>query len=110
MFILGVLLFTLTANAQVINRVDARWKADINVMFTNKLNADIIVYRTDSKHEAQTKPGYWWWDGDEMNGGYSSNKLNVYVVEYRYQADYTVYITDKKYEVRVTNKYINETK
>ena len=107
---LGLLLFTLTSNAQVINYVDASWKADINVMFTSKQYADIIVYKAKYQHETNNQVGYWWVSEGDNDGGYSSNKLNVYVVENKYQADYTVYITDKKYEVRVTNKYINEIK
>ena len=105
---LGLLLFTLTSNAQVINYVDASWKADINVMFTSKQYADIIVYKAKYKYETNNQIGYWWVSGEDNNGRYSSDKLNVYVVENRYQADYTVYITDKKYEVSITDKYRRE--
>ena len=108
LFTLGLSLFTLTTNAQVINYVDASWKADINVMFTGKMYADIIVYKAKYKYETNNQIGYWWVDEGDSDGGYSSDKLNVYVVENKYQADYTVYITDKKYEVEVNDRYRGE--
>lgn len=103
------LLFVVNVSkAQVINWVEHEWQADIKVYLTDyKWSSDIVVYHTQNKYEAKSKLGWWYWD----NGGrydYSSDKLNVYVVRFPFQADYKVYVGENKWDVRVTDKYVNE--
>ena len=111
LLILGLILFTSNVKAQVINWVTYEYQADIKVFFTQyKYDADIIACKTKYKHQAN-KPGYWWWEGDRMDVGsrvYSSHMVNVFQVKYKYQADYVVYLSSHGYEIKLTDKYINE--
>ena len=112
LLILGLLLSISKANGQVINWVNYEYQADIKVYFCQyKYEADIIIFKAKYKYQSD-KQGYWWWEGDNdgNDGGrnYSSNRLNVYRVKYKYQADYIVYLTTHEYEVKLTDKYINE--
>ena len=111
LLILGLILFTSNVKAQVINWVEYEYQADIKVFFVKyKYESDIIVCKTDYKYKTD-KPGYWWWEGDNVGEGdrvYSSNRLNVYVVKYKYQSDYNVYISTHGWEIKLTDKYINE--
>lgn len=106
--IIGLTLLCSKAQAQVINWVDQPWKADINVYFTNyKYEADIIIFKTNHKWDAKEKPGYWYWredDGEE----YDSDRVNIFPVEHKWQADYVVYLTTYAHEIKLTDKYINE--
>ena len=110
LLILGFVLFTSNVKAQIINFVPYEYQADIKVYFTNyKYDADVIVCKTNFKYKAESKPGYWYMgrrnDGDNR---YSSDRLNVYVVRYKYQSDYSVYISTFTWEIKLTDKYINE--
>ena len=106
--IFGLLLFTLTSNAQVINYVDKEYNADFNVYFTKyKYGADIIIFRTKYKYESKTRPGYWFWRDDNRKE-YDNNQINVFKVKYKYQSDYIVYISKYPYEIKLTSKYIEE--
>jgi len=112
LLILGFVLFTSNVKAQIINFVKYEYQADIKVYFTNyKYEADIIVCKTNFKYKAESKPGHWYMgrrnDGDNK---YSSDRLNVYVVRYKYQSDYSVYISTFTWEIKLTDKYINEVK
>lgn len=111
LFILGVVLSVNKVSGQSINWVDHSYQADINVQIVkHAYEADIIVYRTRLQSEAKY-PGHWYWSYDEGRGrDYSSNRLNVHRVEYRYQADYRVYFTTYKSQIKLTDKYLNETK
>jgi len=110
------LLFVVNVSkAQVIKWVEHEWQADIKVYLTDyKWSSDLVVYHTPYKHEAKQNKGWWYWgDGGNMimprgEYDYSSDKLNVYVVAFPFQADYKVYITENKWDVRVTDKYVNE--
>ena len=107
LLILGLVLFISNAKAQSINWVAYEYQADIKVCYVQyKYEADIIVCKAKYKYQSD-KPGYWWWS-DDGGRDYSSNRLNVYVVKYKYQADYKVYLTTYEYEVKLTDKYINE--
>lgn len=108
LLILGLILFTNKAKAQVINFVKYEYQADIKVYFTSyKYEADVIVCKTYFKSKA--KPGHWYLkrrnNGDNR---YSSDRLNVYVVRYKYQSDYSVYIGMFTWEIKLTDKYIDE--
>ena len=106
--ILCLLLFTFNVNAQVINYVDKKYNADVNVFFvTYKYEADIIVYRTKYKHDAKIYPGKWYWREDGGNE-YDTDRINVHVVKYKSQADYIVYISEYSHEIKVTFKYLEE--
>ena len=109
LLILGFVLFTSNVKAQVINYVKYEWQADIKVYFVNyEYESDITVFRTNFKYKA-SKPGYWWWDDKGENGDeYSSDKLNVWVCKYKYQSDYSVYISTFPWEIILTDRYINE--
>lgn len=110
LILLGLILFTINVNGQVINLVQYESQADIKVYLTNtNYTANIIVYKTTQKYEAQGKLGYWYW-GNRGGDRLSKSSLNVFIVKYRYQADYSVYVTNKRHEVKLTNKYINEVK
>ena len=112
LLILGLILFISNVKAQVINFVPYEYQADIKVYFTNCMyDADIVVCKTNFKSKAKSKPGYWYLkrknNGDNR---YSSDRLNVYVVRYKYQSDYSVYISTFTWEIKLTDKYINEVK
>ena len=110
LLILGLVLFTSNVKAQVINFVKYEYQADVKVYFVNyKYEADVVVCKTNHKYEAQSKPGYWYMgrenDGDNR---YASDRLNVYVVKYKYQSDYKIYISTNGWEIKLTDKYVNE--
>ena len=110
LLILGLLLSISKANGQVINWVNHEYQADIKVYFCQyKYEADVIIFKAKYKYQTN-KQGYWWWEGDNDGGGrdYSSNRLNVCRVKYKYQADYVVYLTTHEWEIKLTDKYINE--
>lgn len=109
LFTLGLSLFTLATNAQVINWVEHEWQADITVQIVKyEWEADVTICRTKSKSRA-TKPGIWWWDEDgEMGRNNSSDRLSVCRVSYGWQADYKVYLTTYEYNVKVTDEYLEE--
>ena len=95
--LLAFLGVNLTSNAQVINYVDARYQADVNVYFVDwKYQADAVVYETP--YISYTKDlGIW----------FVSSKWGVKVkeVKYKHQADVLIYITEWRHRVRVNECY-----
>ena len=95
--LLAFLGVNLTSNAQVINYVDARYQADVNVYFVDwKYQADAVVYVTPYKSYSN-KAGVWW-----VSNRYG---VKVRVVKHRYQADVLIYQTKWRYQVKVNNLY-----
>ena len=109
LLILGLLLSISKANGQVINWVAYEHQSDIKVYFAQyKYEADVIICKAKYKYQAD-KPGYWWWDEKGTEGReYDMNRVNVIQVKYKWQADYVVYLTTHEWEIKLTDKYINE--
>ncbi len=108
LFIVWGLLLVTNVDTQVINWVDKEYNADFNVYFTEYENeAHITVWRTKYKHDAKTKPGYWFWRNDDREE-YDSDRVNIFQVDKKYKADYVVYLSKYSHEVELTDEYLME--
>ena len=110
LLILSILL-TFNVKGQAIIYVQFPYQADINVNFVDyKYQADIVVMKVNNKLESN-KPGLWYWEYGTFNRGYyTNNQIKVHVVRYKYQADYNVFLTTNRWEIKVTEEYLNDIK
>ena len=100
-------LFTLNVKGQVINFVKYPHQADIVVKFVKyRWESDIVIKKVNNRWDAN-KPGLWYWDDTMYNTQYPVyNKLNVLITEYSYIADYRVYVTTNRWEIKVNDDYL----
>ena len=107
--IAGLLMCTNTLYGQVINICEHKAEADVNVYYTKyKHEADIVVMMVGSKYQAWF--GKWYVDRKPGivigNGGTTWCGLKIYETRFKHEADYIVYITKFAHEVSVTEEYI----
>lgn len=94
-----------TSNAQTIKYVDNIYQSDVNVFFVNnKWEADAVVYVSDYRF-SPPQVGFWY-----EERFYQSKGVKIYVTDVIYAADLKIYRTKWMYEVRVSDRYINEFK
>lgn len=106
------ILFTFSANGQVIQFVQQPSQTDIKVKFVEyRYQADVVVMKVDNKYQA-SKPGHWYFKYSSFsNSGYYSNStLKVRIVRYHYEADFHVYVTENRWEIKLTDEYLNAIK
>ena len=76
-----------------------------------RYQADVVVMKVDNKYQA-SKPGHWYFKYSSFsNSGYYSNStLKVRIVRYHYEADFHVYVTENRWEIKLTDEYLNAIK
>ena len=103
--IIILLLFTTQLKSQTITWVNYPHYADIKVFFVeHKWQADIVVWYAPSNKRLiyGYRPGVWI---ESPKYGYPGLKL--WKAKYKHQADFKVYVAQRRYEVRVNNNYLN---
>ena len=102
LLIIVLALMSSNLKAQVINWVNDAHQADVKVFFVeHKWQADVVVWYAPSG-KVRTygyRPGVWVERGKP--------EIYVWQARYKHQADVKVYVAQRRYEVRVNQKYLN---
>lgn len=103
--ILALLItFQSSVSAQIINVVEGEWDADFTVFFTSfEWNADVIVCRAKSAHNAQNMNGYWSLTGQRLER--NDDWMNIYIVDKAALADIKVFFTDDESKINTNALY-----
>ena len=95
-------LLSLNVTGQTINWVNFQYQSNINVYVTqNQLEANLVIFRVQHKYQSTT-PGFWYYNDIKTH---HQGAINVFIVKYKYQADYIVCFGNYRHQVRVTKSF-----
>ena len=95
---------SLNVNSQVIDYVEHKHQADVNVYFVKwRYEADAVVYKSIYKSYSK-KEGFWYIAHGSLHN-HHVGAVKVRVVKYKHEADVLIYFTEWKSSVRVNECY-----